>query len=317
MSPTACWIGFSLVFLLLSGMVFTPAQPPEACPVTIPIGFDTADEIAADPDLPFRFPLDEYKPNFDREHAFFNEASYPAPGYYHAAEDYHQPAGTPVYAIAAGKVSYSARAGGYGWLVIINHPQANLYSLYGHLSPSRWRITRGASVERGEQIAYLGDSDENGGSVENPLDTHLHFGLRAGQMNDYPGRGEWRYMAGWTTLCPQDLGWLQPSRIITDQAIPEGGFSAPRAPFLDLWGFELAITLVYTLAGVGILVNAIRKKLRVIIFLIPLLLVAAGIVLHHSQLLRTPVLLVIGILLGYFVLGWAVMNSYLRSVRIM
>lgn len=316
MSGERCWAGLSLVFVFLSGLLYGPVQPPGVCPATTPIGLDIADEIAADPDLPFRFPLNEYKPSFDREHAFFDEASIPA-GYYHAAEDYHQPAGTRVYAIADGKVSYSAPAGGYGWLVIIDHPQANLYSLYGHLSPSRWSISKGASVRRGDCIAYLGDPDENGGSAENPLVTHLHFGLRAGQMEDYPSRGEWRYMAGWISLCPQDLGWLQPSRIITDQIIPEGGFSAAEAPFLDLWGFELAITLVYTLAGIGFFISAIRKRLLNLIFIAPIFVVAAGIVLHNSQLLRTPVLLVIGILLGYCAMGWAVMNSYLKSVRIM
>jgi hypothetical protein len=30
-------------------------------------------------------------------------------------------------------------------------------------------------------LAYLGDSDENGGSAEQPLEPHLHFGIRAGQ----------------------------------------------------------------------------------------------------------------------------------------
>jgi hypothetical protein len=40
-------------------------------------------------------------------------------------------------------------------------------------------------------ISYLGDPDENGGSAEHPLRTHLHFGVRVGQRADYPGDG-WR-----------------------------------------------------------------------------------------------------------------------------
>ena len=41
-----------------------------------------------------------------------------------------------MYAIADGEISFSGSKGGYGWLIIIDHPQANLYSLYGHLSPA-------------------------------------------------------------------------------------------------------------------------------------------------------------------------------------
>ena len=62
------------------------------------------------------------------------------------------PAGTPVYAVADGEISFSGPMGGYGWLIIIDHPQANLYSLYGHLSPGRWRMESG-TVEKGEMIA--------------------------------------------------------------------------------------------------------------------------------------------------------------------
>lgn len=111
---------------------------------------------------------------------------------YHAAEDYHLPAGSPVYAMADGVISYSGPRGGYGWLIIIDHPRANIYSLYGHLSPSQWRLESGP-VEKGGLIAYLGDPDENGGSPEQPLSPHLHFAIRAGQRTDYPDGGEYDY----------------------------------------------------------------------------------------------------------------------------
>ena len=104
-------------------------------------------------------------------------------------------------------------------LIIIDHPQANLYSLCGHLSPSRWYIESGVLVEKGQLIAYLGDSDENGGSSEQPLTPHLHFGIRAGQRADYSSMGEWRWQAGWLNYCPQDLGWLQPSLITVNQEL--------------------------------------------------------------------------------------------------
>lgn len=87
----------------------------------------------------------------------------------------------------------------------------------------------------------MGDSDENGGSRENPLRTHLHFGVRAGQMNDYPHGGQWRWMAGWVKPCPQDLGWLQPSVVITRQEIPAGGFEIPNSSFIEKWATELIV----------------------------------------------------------------------------
>ena len=185
--------GLSLIVVMLAAC---SPQYPKSCPSSLPLGLLQAREIAADPSLPFRFPLESSTLD---ERLFFgwfgvsNECptnatdcfSYPV-RMFHAAEDYKRPPGTPVYAMADGQISYSALSGGYGWLIIIDHPQANLYSLYGHLSPSRWKLGAGTAVKRGDLIAYLGDSDENGGSVESPLVPHLHFGIRAGQMANYP-----------------------------------------------------------------------------------------------------------------------------------
>jgi len=215
---------------------------------------------------------------------------------YHATEDFLRPAGTPVYAMADGVISYSGRAGGYGWLILIDHPQANLYSLYGHLSPSRWKLKANTEVKRGDLIAYLGDSDENGGSQEQPLVTHLHFGIRAGQISDYPSRGEWRYMAGWIKLCPQDVGWLQPSLIITSQEIPAGGYPQPHVDFLNLWGLDLLFTSLYTIGGVIFIVTN-RKKSRFLLLIPGFIAIVAGIVLHNNGVMKSYMLLVIGILI--------------------
>jgi hypothetical protein len=199
--------------------------------------------------------------------------------------------------MADGRISFSGTAGGYGWLMIIDHPQANLYSLYGHLSPSRWKLESGTPVKRGDLIAYLGDPDENGGSEAQPLEPHLHFGIRAGQTRDYPPRGEWRYMAGWIRLCPQDLGWLQPSLIITSQEIPVGGYPQPEVGFWIRWGFELVITSIYTIGGVSILIFGVKKRQRFLLLFPGLLVVAAGIVLHNRGLLSSDMLLGMGILI--------------------
>ena len=103
-------------------------------------------------------------------------------------------------------------------------------------------------------------------------------------------------MAGWIRLCPQDVGWLQPSLIITSQEIPSGGYPQPSVPFLARWGLEILVTSVYTICGAGILIGAYKKKWRFALFFPGLLVTAAGIVLHNS-LLGTYGLLVIGILM--------------------
>ena len=115
--------------------------------------------FAANDQLPFQFPLDElglepYEDQYgDHTPARFCRGSWEKEGEeekrkYHAAEDYHLPAGSPVYAIADGEISFSGRMGGYGWLIIIDHPQANIYSLYGHLSPSRWYLESGTVLRK-------------------------------------------------------------------------------------------------------------------------------------------------------------------------
>jgi hypothetical protein len=150
-------------------------------------------------------------------------------------------------------------------------------------------------VKRGDLIAYLGDPDENGGSKESPLEPHLHFGIRAGQMADYPSRGEWRYMAGWIRLCPQDLGWLQPSLIITSQNIPPGGYPQPEVGFLTRWGVELLIICFYVLCGSLMLYYAVRKNVAWLFFFPGAMVTLAGIVMHNNRMQGTYALLFIGI----------------------
>jgi len=303
MSSLRLWIGLGMLFLLLSAC---STQYPETCPSSTPVGLANADEIASDESLPFRFPLDESPIDDNLNFGWFGVSNECTPDIvdcyeypdrlFHAAEDYKRPAGTSVYAMADGIISFSGPAGGYGWLILIDHPQANLYSLYGHLSPSRWKLAAGTEVERGDLIAYLGDSDENGGSKEQPLVTHLHFGIRAGQITDYPAKGEWRYMAGWIKLCPQDVGWLQPSLVITRQEIPAGGYPQPKVDFLIRMGFDLILASLYTIGGVFFILTN-RKKTRFLLLIPGFVAIVAGIIFQNKGLLRSNLLLVIGILI--------------------
>ncbi len=154
----------------------------------------------------FRYPLDDYFPETPVTDA--DPPKTEREELHHAAEDSFAPAGTPVYAIGDGIISYSGRARGYGWLIIIDHPLKNVYSLYGHLSTSRWKKGTG-EVKKGEMIGYIGDPEECYTML-----SHIHFGLRMGQKADYPFIGDARWMAGYTNARPEQLGWLHPSQII-------------------------------------------------------------------------------------------------------
>ena len=240
-------IGSTFLILLLAGCARTIGRAQFTGPCTSEPYADLSGAAAFvdDGELTFRFPLDDLTSDSSSSYTLFCTGSSgpESSRKYHAAEDFFRPAGSPVYAMADGTISFSGPMGGYGWLIIVDHPQANLYSLYGHLSPSRDRMRRG-TVEKGTLIAYLGDAHENGGSARQPLEPHLHLGVRAGQRADYPGKGEWRWQAGWIKLCPTELGWLPPSAIITAQGIPAGGFSPPTGSasnWLAKWGIELSV----------------------------------------------------------------------------
>jgi len=256
----ACLLTILIFFvILLSGC----AKYSESCPSYETVSLSEANTYANNTELPFRFPLDNFHTGLYG--ARFAEYGTGSAGKYHAAEDYDRPAGTPVFATADGRVSFSGPMGGYGWLIIIDHPQANLYSLYGHLSPSRWYIESGVLVEKGQLIAYLGDSDENGGSSEQPLTPHLHFGIRAGQRADYPSMGEWRWQAGWIRYCPQDLDWLQPSLIIVNQDIPPSGFLKQASGFLSIWWSELLLYGFLLIGATFAFISIIRRSKPVLL----------------------------------------------------
>jgi len=88
--------------------------------------------------------------------------------------------------------------------------------------------------------------------------------------------GEWRWQAGWIKSYPPDLGWLQPSVIITSQSIPAGGFPNPEAGFLEIWRNELLIASIYIIGGVCMLVIAIKKDKPFVPVIFGVILFAAG-----------------------------------------
>lgn len=86
----------------------------------------------------------------------------------HEGIDISAPRGSKVIAAEAGKVIHVGRMGGYGRLVVVKHA-GNYRSVYAHLS--RYHVSEGSFVEKGERIAEVGTS----GNATGP---HLHFEIR-------------------------------------------------------------------------------------------------------------------------------------------
>jgi murein DD-endopeptidase MepM/ murein hydrolase activator NlpD len=86
----------------------------------------------------------------------------------HLGVDYAAPTGTPVQAVGAGEVTGSGSSGGSGNMVSIRH-SAGYETSYLHLS--RIAVRRGAHVEQGQVIGYVGSSGLSTGP-------HLDFRIR-------------------------------------------------------------------------------------------------------------------------------------------
>lgn len=91
----------------------------------------------------------------------------------HHGIDYAAPVGTPVEAAGSGRVTFAGWKRGYGKFIVVKHK--NSYSTaYGHLSRIRKGIRRGATVEQGDVIGYVGSTGISTGP-------HLHYEVRRGK----------------------------------------------------------------------------------------------------------------------------------------
>jgi murein DD-endopeptidase MepM/ murein hydrolase activator NlpD len=88
----------------------------------------------------------------------------------HRGVDFAASRGTPVWAVADGAVTFAARKGANGNLVIIRH-SGGLESIYAHLQKFARGIKRGLEVSQGDVIGNVGSTGRSTGP-------HLHFGLR-------------------------------------------------------------------------------------------------------------------------------------------
>ena len=75
----------------------------------------------------------------------------------HHGIDYAAPRGTPVWAVATGKIVYRARAGSFGNLVKVEHPNG-LISYYTHLQGFARGLRVGDTVRQKQVIGYVGST---------------------------------------------------------------------------------------------------------------------------------------------------------------
>lgn len=75
----------------------------------------------------------------------------------HQGIDYAAPAGTPIWAVADGRVIYRGYAGGFGNLVKIRHARGYV-SYYGHLSRFGSGLEVGQRVRQKQVIGYVGST---------------------------------------------------------------------------------------------------------------------------------------------------------------
>ena len=96
----------------------------------------------------------------------------------HKGVDFAAPTGTPVHAAGAGKVTTAGRQGGYGNVVMLQHPGA--YStVYAHLSRFAPGVKAGAHFNQGDVIGYVGMT----GWATGP---HLHYEFRVDNVQRNP-----------------------------------------------------------------------------------------------------------------------------------
>lgn len=88
----------------------------------------------------------------------------------HKGVDYGSPYGSPIKAVADGRISFSGNRNAYGKTVIIKHDSKRT-TLYAHMSRIDKLSEVGKKIKRGDVIGYVGKTGRVTG-------THLHYELR-------------------------------------------------------------------------------------------------------------------------------------------
>lgn len=140
----------------------------------------------------------------------------------HLGIDYGAGRGTPVRVTGGGVVTRAGPWGGYGTAVEVRHAN-NLRTRYAHLSGIARGVRRGARVEQGEVIGYVGSSGLATAS-------HLHYEFLRGGQHVNPARMQFpraepvpdEQRAGFDAARGLALEWLQ--RV----PLPTAGLSTAR-----------------------------------------------------------------------------------------
>ncbi len=94
----------------------------------------------------------------------------------HKGTDYAAPTGTPVRATSDGRVTWAARNGSFGNLIVLKH-SGGFETKYAHLS--RYAVKKGERVRQGQVIGYVGAT----GGATGP---HLHYEFLMGGTHQNP-----------------------------------------------------------------------------------------------------------------------------------
>lgn len=117
-------------------------------------------------------------------------------GRLHAGVDIAPPEGTPIVAAASGRVDFAGVMSGYGNFTCIVHA-VDLTTCYGHQKAFARGLTKGAQVQGGQLIGYVGNTGHSTGP-------HLHFEVRKGRGFAAAPTDPAPYLAGSESVTPSD-----------------------------------------------------------------------------------------------------------------
>jgi murein DD-endopeptidase MepM/ murein hydrolase activator NlpD len=109
---------------------------------------------------------------FSRISSGFSMRKHPISGRWkrHQGVDFAAPTGTPIRAAGDGVIDFIGRNGGYGNFIVIKHWN-NYSTAYAHMSRFGKGLKKGAKVNQGEVIGYVGSTGWSTGP-------HLHYEFR-------------------------------------------------------------------------------------------------------------------------------------------
>lgn len=193
--------------LLVIGGTLPECEPPFASDPTPPSALGTSLPKASRFDFPVNPP--DAKGYYVAQ-GFMDH--YKGKGY-HLGEDWNaktggnSDCGEPVFAAAAGRVTYAKVAGpGWGNVVMMEHDLGDedvVETLYGHLDGVDVRV--GDVLARGQKIGVIGDGRAPCGDTS-PYYAHLHFEVRASKQG--------RVGPGYHGSAAPPDGWVEPTGFI-------------------------------------------------------------------------------------------------------